>query len=53
MLNKQRVATRTVDTLREAAWAPLTVLGLYALGLTFGLFQLSCRWISLFYRRRP
>lgn len=27
-------------TLREAAWAPLLVLGFYGLGLTFGLFKL-------------
>jgi len=26
--------------LREAAWAPLSVLGFYALGLTFHLFKL-------------
>jgi hypothetical protein len=40
MTNKQQFATWLVDTLREAAWAPLTVFGLYLLGLTFHLFKL-------------
>jgi len=40
MLNKQRVVDWIVDTLREAAWAPFTVLAFYALGLTFHLFKL-------------
>jgi hypothetical protein len=40
MLNKSQVMTWVIDTLREAAWAPLAVLGFYALGLTFHLFDL-------------
>jgi len=40
MVNKQRLATWIVDTLREAAWAPLSVLGFYSLGLAFHLFKL-------------
>jgi hypothetical protein len=40
MLNQQRVVNWILDTLREAAWAPLAVLGFYALGLTFRLFKL-------------
>ena len=40
MPNKQRLATWMVDTLREAAWAPLGVLGFYVLGLAFRLFKL-------------
>jgi len=40
MVNKQTLTTWIVDTLREAAWAPLSVLGFYALGLTFHLFKL-------------
>lgn len=40
MINQQRLIKWILDTLREAAWAPLTVLGFYALGLTLGLFKL-------------
>jgi hypothetical protein len=40
MINQRQHANWILDTLREAAWAPLTVLGLYALGLTFHLFKL-------------
>ena len=40
MPNQQRLVNWTFDTLREAAWAPLTVLGFYALGLTLRLFKL-------------
>lgn len=39
MLNRQRLTTWVLDTLREAAWAPLSVLGLYALGLTLHIFK--------------
>lgn len=39
MTDKQ-LFTWGIDTLREAAWAPLTVLGMYALGLTFHIFKL-------------
>jgi hypothetical protein len=40
MINQRRFVDWIFDTLREAAWAPLTVLGFYALGLTFRLFKL-------------
>jgi hypothetical protein len=40
MLNQERVVNWILVTLREAAWAPLAVLGFYALGLTFHLFKL-------------
>jgi hypothetical protein len=40
MINQQRFVDWIFDTLREAAWAPLTVLGFYALGLAFRLFKL-------------
>ncbi|HSL46026.1 MAG TPA: hypothetical protein VK897_21510 [Anaerolineales bacterium] len=40
MVKKQQLVAWIVDTLREAAWAPLSVLGFYAIGLTFGLFEL-------------
>jgi hypothetical protein len=40
MSNQQRPVNWIFDTLREAAWAPLTVLGFYVLGLTFRLFKL-------------
>ena len=40
MINQPRFVDWIFDTLREAAWAPLTVLGFYALGLTFRLFKL-------------
>lgn len=39
-MNKQTLTTWIIPTLREAAWAPLTVLGFYALGLAFHLFKL-------------
>jgi hypothetical protein len=38
--NQRRLVNWILDTLREAAWAPLSVLGFYALGLTFRLFEL-------------
>ena len=40
MINQPRFVNWIVVTLREAAWAPLSVLGLYALGLTFHLFKM-------------
>jgi hypothetical protein len=40
MINQRQHVNWILNTLREAAWAPLTVLGLYALGLTFRLFKL-------------
>lgn len=40
MTNQQPLVNWIRDTLREAAWAPLSVLGSYALGLTFRLFKL-------------
>ena len=39
MVNKQRFITWIVDTLREAAWAPLGVLGFYGIGLALGIFD--------------
>lgn len=39
-MNRQQLTTWVFDTLREAAWAPLSVLGIYALGLTFHVFKL-------------
>ena len=39
MTDHQRYATWMIRTLREAAWAPLAVLGFYAIGLAFGLFK--------------
>ena len=39
MLNRQHLVTWAVNTLHEAAWAPLGVLSLYAIGLAFGLFK--------------
>ena len=40
MINQQRYATWIISTLREAAWAPLSVFGFYVIGLAFGLFKL-------------
>ena len=40
MANQQRLVTWIVDTLREAAWAPLSVFGFYLLGRAFQLFEL-------------
>ena len=40
MINKRSLVTWGIDTLREAAWAPLSVLGVYGLGLTFHVFKL-------------
>jgi len=40
MINKQRLTTWIVGTLREAAWAPLSVVAFYAIGLTLHLFAL-------------
>jgi len=39
-MNKQQFLNWVVATLREAAWAPLSVFGFYLLGLTFHLFKL-------------
>jgi hypothetical protein len=40
MIDKQRLTTWIVGTLREAAWAPLSVVAFYAIGLTLHLFAL-------------
>ena len=40
MRNSQQYVEWIIKSLREAAWAPLSVLGFYALGLTFRLFKL-------------
>lgn len=40
MTNQPPLVKWILNTLREAAWAPLSVLGFYALGLTFRLFKL-------------
>jgi len=40
MADKQRLVAWVIDTLREAAWAPLSIFGLYLLGRAFHLFQL-------------
>ena len=37
--NKQQWITWIASTLREAAWAPLSVFGLYWVGLTFDLYK--------------
>ena len=39
-MNKQPLTTWIVETLRKAAWAPLSVVAFYAIGLTFHLFEL-------------
>jgi len=39
-MNKQQSLNWVVATLREAAWAPLSVFGFYVLGLAFHLFNL-------------
>ena len=39
MTDQQRYTGWVIDTLREAAWAPLSVFGFYAIGLTLGLFK--------------
>ena len=40
MKNKQPLITWISTTLREAAWAPLCVVGFYALGLALHLFRM-------------
>ena len=39
MTNKQPLVTLIIDTLREAAWAPLSILGFYLIGRSFQLFE--------------
>jgi len=39
-MNKQQFLNWVAATLREAAWAPLSVFGFYVLGLAFHLFNL-------------
>ena len=39
-MNKQQFLNWVAATLREAAWAPLSVFGFYVLGLAFHLFKL-------------
>ena len=40
MNNKQRLVSWIITTLREAAWAPLAVIGFYAIGLAFDWYDL-------------
>ena len=40
MRNRQELIDWIYATLRESAWAPLSVFGFYLLGLTFHLFKL-------------
>ncbi|HUF00069.1 MAG TPA: hypothetical protein VMN99_12500 [Anaerolineales bacterium] len=40
MIKRQELVDWIFATLREAAWAPLSVLGFYLLGLAFQLFKL-------------
>ena len=40
MINRQQLIDWIFATLRESAWAPLSVFGFYILGLTFRLFKL-------------
>ena len=39
MNNKQLLVNWTITTLREAAWAPLAVIGFYAIGLAFDWYD--------------
>ena len=39
MTDQKQYAAWIARTLREAAWAPLSVFGFYAVGLTLGLFR--------------
>ena len=40
MINNKEIKTWIITTLREAAWAPSSVLIFYTLGLALGLFKL-------------
>jgi hypothetical protein len=40
MKNKQQIIDWGLVTLREAAWAPLSVVGFYIFGLAFHLFRM-------------
>jgi len=40
MKNKQQIIDWGLVTLREAAWAPLCVVGIYVFGLAFHLFRM-------------
>jgi hypothetical protein len=40
MKNKQQLIDWIITTLREAAWAPLSVVGFYVLGLALQLFKM-------------
>ena len=40
MKNKQQLIDWVLATLREAAWAPLSVVGFYVLGLALHLFKM-------------
>lgn len=40
MTNKQQFVSWAVATLRESAWAPLSIFGFYLFGLAFHLFDL-------------
>lgn len=39
-IKKQQISDWLLATLREAAWAPVSVLGIYGLGLTFHIFKI-------------
>jgi hypothetical protein len=39
MSNKQQLVNWVIATLRESAWAPLSVIGFYFIGLIFHLYQ--------------
>lgn len=39
MPNRQDYVSWLADTLHEAAWAPMSVLGFYAVGLALGIFD--------------
>lgn len=40
MMTKQQFTDWVVDTLRESAWAPLSVVAVYLIGLAFHLYDL-------------
>lgn len=39
-IKKQQISDWLLATLREAAWAPVSVLGIYGLGLTVHIFKI-------------
>lgn len=46
MKNNQALKNWVWDTLREAAWAPLCIVGIYALGLALDLYDLY-PWLDM------